>query len=288
MRPLSALFRRDAPARKPGKAERPGRRGIWTRRTLVWAPAALTVVTLVAGPVWAWHTGRLQRTWDGAAAATLAASARAGLAVDRIVVEGRRNTARSAVLSAVGATRGDPILAVDPNGIRARLTALPWVRAARVERLLPDRLAIHLVERRPMALWQKGGKLALIDDSGVVVTRARLERFRHLPIVVGDDAPAHARVLLELLAAEPDLRARVAAAVRVGERRWNVRLKNGIDIRLPESGVADAWARLADLERKHDLLSREIESVDLRIPDRLILRTRAGPAPLPPPKGRRT
>ncbi|MCH7555160.1 MAG: cell division protein FtsQ, partial [Proteobacteria bacterium] len=55
-------------------------------------------------------------------------------------------------------------------------------------------------------------------------------------------------------------------------RRWNLRLDNGVDVELPEAGINAAWRRLADIERRHRLLSRDITAIDLRLPDRLVVR----------------
>jgi cell division protein FtsQ len=58
----------------------------------------------------------------------------------------------------------------------------------------------------------------------------------------------------------------------VAERRWNLRLKNGVDVRLPETNVAPALDRLVALDREKKLLSRDIVAVDLRLPDRVSVR----------------
>lgn len=118
----------------------------------------------------------------------------------------------------------------------------------------------------------------MIDRSGAVIPGARGESFAGLPLLVGDDAPAHAADLLAMLAGEPDIVSRVVAAVRVRGRRWNVRLDNGIDVRLPENGPAAAWAQLARIEREHGLLQRDVVAIDLRTPDRLVVRTAPGAA----------
>ena len=89
------------------------------------------------------------------------------------------------------------------------------------------------------------------------------------------DAPAHANALITILAREPDLKQRVNAAVRIGDRRWNIRMDNGVDVRLPENDPEAAWRRFARLEREHKLLKQDLLSIDLRIPDQLIVRTRA-------------
>jgi cell division protein FtsQ len=117
-----------------------------------------------------------------------------------------------------------------------------------------------------------------------VIPNERLDQFGNLIVLVGPDAPAHGAELIDMLQTEPGLAAHVAAAVRVGGRRWNLHLDNNIDIALPEDDPAAGWRRLAQLERRDGILEREIQEVDLRLPDRLVVRTATEP---PKPKGKK-
>ncbi len=236
----------------------------------------LAVAIVLGAPVWWWQSGRAVEVAGELYGRALAASAEHGLAVRKVLCRGRNETSRAAILEALKVKRGQPILAFDPQAAKERLEALVWVRTAAVERRLPDTIAVRLSERRPLALWQRNGRLLLVDEEGVVLLRDGLERFAGLPLIVGKDAPRHAPALLAMLSAEPALESRVTAAVRVGGRRWNLRLDNGIDVLLPEEGAEDAWRRLADLERRHGLLGRDVTAVDLRVPDRLVVRLSPG------------
>jgi cell division protein FtsQ len=207
----------------------------------------------------------------------IAASARLGLVVSDIEVEGRETTDAATIMAALGARRGTPILAVSPSRARQQLESLPWVRSAAIERRLPGTLFVRLVERHPLAVWQHDGKQELIDRHGEVIPVKDLSRFAKLPTVVGKDAPAHAAALIAMLAQQPALAARVTAAIRVDDRRWNVRIDHRVDVLLPEEDAAAAWARLAALERSDGLLKRDIRAVDMRLPDRLVLRVNSPP-----------
>ncbi|MFQ5958205.1 MAG: cell division protein FtsQ/DivIB [Alphaproteobacteria bacterium] len=266
----SAPGRKRRPARKP-----PRRRPLrpWQRPAVRYGALALA---LTAGSgVWLWSSGRATAGLDGARLALIDASAAVGLTVREVFVTGRERTPRAALLEALGVERGAPLVTVDPAAARGRLEALGWVREATVERRFPDTVFVRLSERAPLALWQRRGELFVVDRDGIVIDGAEARKFARLPIIVGDDAPAHAVDLLTVMASEPVLRERVKAAIRVGGRRWNLRLDNGIDVQLPEEGIAEAWRRLAEYDRRHSLLAREIAGVDLRLPDRLVLR----PAP---------
>jgi len=153
------------------------------------------------------------------------------------------------------------------------------VQSAIVERQLPGTIVVELTERRPFAVWQYEGKFVLIDRKGDKVTDSDVAVFANqVPLVVGPGADKAAAALIDLLATQPDLMARVVAAVRVGNRRWNLRMNNGADVLLPEGAEGQGLAKLAELQANYALLDRPLQAVDLRLPDRLVVR----PIPIPP------
>jgi cell division protein FtsQ len=160
-------------------------------------------------------------------------------------------------------------LFLDAAVVRDRLKANPWIADATVQKLYPGHLQINIVERTAFALWQQDGRLSVISDDGAVLEPYVSRRFMSLPLVVGRGAEAHARDFLALLDRYPQVREVTKAAVFVGERRWNLRLKDGLDIRLPENDVGNALATVSKLDKEERLFSRDIVAVDLRLPDRL-------------------
>jgi len=269
------------PDRKPARTPRRSRARRWIRPCAI----AGAVLALLGGGAFTAH----RAGWDTAAVESLkskvlALEAAAGLSVDDVRMRGRGRTDADSILAALDAKRGTPILTVSPAAAKARLEALPWVRSASVERILPDTIYVELVERQPLALWQRNGKLELVDREGKVLPVPRLDEFSDLIVLVGDDAPKAALALLDMLASEPALRPRVASAVLVGGRRWNLRLDTGIEIELPEDNTGAAWHELARLDRTDGLLKRDIRRVDLRLPDRLVLQVPEAEKPAPPKK----
>jgi cell division protein FtsQ len=271
LNPFSRGGKARSKAGKTAKARRP-RMSRGRRRLIGGGLVAAGLAGLVGGGWYLATSGWTERAWRDAQASLLHGSAAAGLTVGEVVVEGRTHTKRADLLAALGVERGMPILAVDPAAARARVEALGWVRQATVARRLPDTVYLRIEERAPLALWQRNGTLQLVDREGAVIEKENVARFAGLPLIVGDDAPQHAADLLGLLTAFPEIASQLDAAVRVSGRRWNLRLSSGIDIRLPETGVAPALGRLADLHRTQKLLDRDVIAVDLRKPDRLIVR----------------
>ncbi|MSP43903.1 MAG: FtsQ-type POTRA domain-containing protein [Alphaproteobacteria bacterium] len=242
-----------------------------------WAALAIILLTLgaAAGGA-AIFAGRFQDAGGKAEIALQKVLREAGFSVRSISVAGRVQTGPAELLRVLNIARNDSILHIDLDAVHDRIASLPWVKDVRVTRNLPDAIHIELFERHPIAIWQRNGKMVLVDDEGVEITEKDVAEYHDLPLIVGKGAPQAASELISLLGAEPQLGSRVAAAVRVGERRWNMRLKDGIDVRLPEKDPLTAWHRLARYEENNGLLGRDVELVDLRLANRVVVRLSEG------------
>ena len=168
---------------------------------------------------------------------------------------------------------------VDVAAIRDRLVQFGWVKDARVSRRLPDTLVIDIVERTPAALWQNKGQLALIDKEGVVVDRVAIDKMPDLPLLIGPGANAHNQQLNQLMDGVPTLKAQLASAAWVGQRRWDLTFQSGETIALPEGDqpAAAALAKFAKLDRANGLLGRGVVRFDLRVPGKMIVRLPRAP-----------
>jgi cell division protein FtsQ len=196
----------------------------------------------------------------------------AGFSIAAVSLAGEHHVSRDRVLAAAGVTERASVLFLDVQAARARLLAIPWIAEATVRKLYPDRLQIIVTEREPFALWQLGGNVSVISSDGTVITPFRDPQFAALPLIVGQGAGVRAREFLALLDRHPEIRDAVSASILVAERRWNLRLKSGVDVKLPEADVEQALDRLARLDHDRQLLSRDITVVDLRLSDRVTVR----------------
>ena len=238
--------------------------------------AGVSLLALMAGvPGWLVMSGKGVELAEAGRAQMVELSSRAGFKVEDIYVEGRRRTPREDLVAALNVQRGDPIFGIDLSTTRQRLEEISWVKSATLERRLPGEIHILLTERDPIAIWQNQGHYYLVDKEGLVVGD-QVQDFPDLPLIVGEGAPDHASALLAMLASEPDLQKRVKAAQWVSGRRWNLtfdRTQDGIDVRLPEDNPTDSWHELAQIERDQQVLERKIALIDMRLPDRLVLRS---------------
>ncbi|MGE0828141.1 MAG: cell division protein FtsQ/DivIB [Hyphomonadaceae bacterium] len=244
----------------------------FTRRGFGWAGGltaaalivAVTGATLIGGPVF--------NAGDAAAIAADRLVAAAGLRATKIDVIGA-DGARAEEVRAMAMPPGrESLLSVDPAALKARVESLDWVADAQVRRLWPGTLRVEVQRRAAFARWQEDGEVSVIDAAGERLFAERAAENGDLPLVVGRGAGPNAAPLLAALEDLPQVRSRTRALVRVGDRRWNLKLDSGATVALPENGSVAALTTLETLQTEHDLLDRPIDRVDMRVPGRVAVR----------------
>jgi cell division protein FtsQ len=193
----------------------------------------------------------------------------AGFGLTQVSLTGHRYTLDSDVFDAVRLETARTVLSFDSRAAQDRIERLPWVERASIERVLPDRLEVHISERFPYAVWQLGSRSFLIDKSGRVLTAVPGDAMPSLPRVAGEGAATEAAGLFALLAGHPALMARVSIARRVGGRRWSLWLADGGIIQLPARGEAEALARALQIAGARGF---EVREIDVRTPERTLVR----------------
>ena len=198
-------------------------------------------------------------------------AAAVGLAAKHVEIRGLVNQTPEAVLAALGVRSGAALIGFSPARAKRLLENMDWVKRAEVMRRYPNGLIITVEERRPVARWRIDGQTVLVDAEGVAIASLDARRFSRLPLVEGEGANTQVETLVNLLLAKPALLSQVTRAEFVGKRRWNLHLRSGLVVLLPERGVERALDRLATLQRRHGILQRAITRLDLRDPERLVL-----------------
>jgi len=231
--------------------------------------AALYLSTAVAGVIVGGHgltIASAVTTWSG-------------LAIEKVEITGQSETSEVDVLAGLGIGDYPSIVTFDVDAARARIEALPWVEQATIRKLYPDTLNVRVAERSAYAIWQHEGQFSLIDKAGRSITEQIGERYAKLPLVVGDGAEKRAGEFVSIVDGVPSLKPLIKAGVLVSNRRWNVLLTNGVEILLPQDDPGSALVQVVALNDGHAILSRDITAIDLRLPDRLVVRlTEAGEA----------
>ena len=203
--------------------------------------------------------------------AIIDASANSGLHLQTIEVQGRAHTSKDVLMAVSELTLGQPMLTISLPELHDRLSTIGWVKDVAIERRMPSTIRLILTERVPMALLQTEGGHRVIDKDGEIISGADPSAFGHLTVVAGTSAGVNAAPLLHILRTEPELFAEVWAVTYQSERRWDVHLRNGIRVRLPETDPRTAWSRLAIIDHSKQITDRDLAVIDLRVPDQMIV-----------------
>jgi len=247
--------------------------------------ATVACVVLAAGLILTLATGHRTEQLAALAKQDMAREfAGFGFKVKNVHVQGAGALSQRDILAAAAISPGEPTLGIDLNMLRERVEKVGWVRSARVIRLLPDTIVVAVDERPPAAVWQHAGRMQVVDAQGQPITEADPGLFNNLPLIVGAGADVAAPSILPAIAQRPRLAERVEALVRVDNRRWDLRLKDGGLVQLPAVGEDAALIQLDQLDGRQRILDLGFERIDLRDPALVAVRPRqASPAPAAAP-----
>ncbi|TAH34017.1 MAG: FtsQ-type POTRA domain-containing protein [Alphaproteobacteria bacterium] len=259
--------------------QRRGLHSLWLRYRLSLLTYFLVLVCLgtIIYPLYDnYRSGRIAALGRAIHAKVLGVTKDQGLVIEEILVDGRNYTDKQQILDTLQITQGMPILGIDLESAQSALLTLPWVKDAKVERRLPGTMFIHLTERHPLAIWQNKGALNLIDETGSVILGQDLSHFAGLLVVVGPDAPSFARELVDIISMSSDFQSRVQSAVRIGQRRWDLHLKNDMIVKLPEKNPELAVQKLLEMHSVNKVLDLDYAAIDMRLADRIFLQKKDG------------
>jgi len=275
----SSRGKRELPEVQPGSGRKSRKQGIFASLMARFAPffrrpiftlcGVVLVLVLIAA---LFASGVIGRGFRAIGRGLDIVTADAGFGISEIHITGNRRTPYRQILEVLGMQPGQSIFAANLWSAQARLASLDWIASAEIHRRYPDAIFVTLVEKRPFALWQPPADghaeapIVVVERNGRVITSREVEKFRHLPKLVGAGAPGAAADLVDAVQAHRAVAARIAAYARVSERRWNLILDDGVTVELPESGWQKELDSLEHLIIDNGILERDVTEIDLRSP----------------------
>ena len=194
-----------------------------------------------------------------------------GYAAGEISVSGLKHHKPRDLLHALGIGLHDSLIGFDSRRAKRALENVDWVQHAEVRRIYPNQLEIDVVEREPLAIWQRDGEFYVIDKLGSAFTSLEARDVKGKIVVTGEGAHKHVFDLVNHIEAHDGLKSRIAAAGWIGDRRWNLYLKSGMVVMLPEKDLAAGLEKFAKLDTRFHLSEKAVSRVDLRLADRVVI-----------------
>ncbi|WP_341760339.1 cell division protein FtsQ/DivIB [Candidatus Endowatersipora endosymbiont of Watersipora subatra] len=199
------------------------------------------------------------------------------LEVKDIVISGQIETQEVDIINALRLEESKKNLGFDLISARRRVRSLPWIKDVILRKIYPSTLLVMISEYKAVAVWQTDKKMTIVRKSGDVITSFGISelhhhRFSYLPYLMGEGAAKTASEILPILNRYPCIANRAVTYQRIADRRWDVLLKNGLQILLPEQNCSRALAKIAHLQLLWSILDRDLDVIDARLAGRIILR----------------
>ena len=186
-----------------------------------------------------------------------------------VKISGIENTKASDIVNIVSDQRGISLTSIDLKKISSEIDNIDWVKKSELRKIYPSTLEVQVYEHNPIAIWYNEGDKFLVDGDSKIITELNPNKFKNLKVVAGPNALGDIPVIISTIKKYPEFEKKIKSLLRVGDRRWTIRLHNGITIHLPEKNIANAIEEIEDLDNEYSLLSRYIEIIDMRLPDRI-------------------
>lgn len=259
------------PARRPRMRALTGAGHVWVlhRRRVLQAILAAVVLSILA-------TGYIFRNeirfgFTVAIDAISGQVADSGFGVAQISITGQSMTREADIVRALEIDDFTSTLNFDADAARLRIEELPSVATATLRKTYPDAIAVTITENEAVARWRVDGHTFLIDSAGEPIADATFDD-GGLMLVIGDGAGDDAQVMINLMGRFPALSEDLAALSRIGDRRWDLIYYTGLRVQLPETGVVDALNRLTHFQQTQQLLERDVDLIDMRVPEFVAVR----------------
>lgn len=194
-----------------------------------------------------------------------------GLVVSNVYLDGHKNAGYENIVNSLNFKIKDPILSIDLIKLKKNIEEVSWVKSVIIRRKLPHNIYIYIEEKKPIAIMQQNGKLFLIDENLLIINEPNINKFSYLPILIADNLEDYSNILYKILIQNQSIYSKISAIIRVSDRRWNIRFKNGPEIKLPEYDIEFAWQKVIDLYKSSELFNDQVKTIDLRIPNKIFI-----------------
>ena len=171
---------------------------------------------------------------------------------------------------------GNSIFLIPIKEISKNLNQNKWIKDFTIKSDYKNTIKVNIVESIPIGIYFNGEDSFLFDNNGKIIdlVDSNYNLYFDLIMFEGNNSLFNANIFLNSL---PLLfRNEIKKAIFINNRRWDVQLRNGINIKLSENNVLDSFNNYDKFYKNvSNQELTEIEMIDLRIPKQIILKFKA-------------
>lgn len=184
-------------------------------------------------------------------------------------INGLNNIKEDEILSLINPYKGSSIFLIPIKKIAEKISRNNWVKSINIKSNYKDTIIINIDELKPIGIYSTGIQNILFSDELVILDNIanNEKRFGELIKFEGKNSIYESTNLIDSL---PDDFAKfVDKAFLINKRRWNLKLKKGILLKLPENNIKESLELYLNFPNEK---LNDIESIDLRIKQKMILK----------------
>ena len=200
------------------------------------------------------------------------------LSISKILVKGAREPLKKEIIILVqnAATKG--FSALKAQALREKIQDINKVEKAFVKLSTDGLVFVEVIQRKEAVVYFNNHLYEVLDSNGIILSiKQDYQGLSSFPLLVGRDGQKNINELLSLVNEIGSYQSEVLYYEWVGERRWDVHMKNGLVFKLPENNLSEGLVVMRMFLNETDKLLKPIVSVDLRNIDKPIIKFRKAP-----------
>ena len=180
-----------------------------------------------------------------------------------INIKGLNYLKKEKIIRKLELKKTNSIFFINLDKIKKQIKTFPLVETVHIERILPNTLNIKINEKVPIGIIQENNTYKLITKDKSILSTNNLQDFNHLPIFMGKGVEKNANEILKLLT-KVNFNEEIWSINLINQRRWNLNLKKGVKILLPEENEEKALKIIIKIQKEYNVLDGNFIEVDLR------------------------
>tara|TARA_Y100001970_G_scaffold96327_1_gene121352 strand:- start:1164 stop:1940 length:777 start_codon:yes stop_codon:yes gene_type:complete len=194
--------------------------------------------------------------------------------LQKIEVAGLTNLNKDEILIFFNKFKNDSIFLVPVKEIANEIKKNKWIKEVNIRNDYKNTLKVNIKEEAPIGIYENNNQKILFSNNLVVLEiLGKNHSYKNLIIFYGENSIINSKYLISKI--DQDIKQMIQSAIFIENRRWNIRLKNKITLKLPEKNLIEAiknYKKIYSNLSNKDL--KDIETIDLRIPNQAIIKYR--------------
>ncbi len=198
--------------------------------------------------------------------------------IDSVEISGLKNLDKQEIISTMYKLDGNDNVQMlgSVKDMHDNILSIPLIKSVLIRRVIwNNKIFINIKERNVIATVKDKltSQAFLLDDEGVKINYNAGIKFDNLPIIEDSEHPEKLIAIYEYLK-EKNVYDKIYGFSMVSQRRWNIRFKNNLIVKLPAKEWQDSIDILLHIDERVNLFAKDntMTYIDLRIPGKIFLK----------------